>query len=140
MIHRYLLDNITNPATDQVIVADGSAHTIEALGTLLGHPSIHADHVPTFTNNLIGVSHIIDNCPVGIIQNDKMVILDRDPYVDKLVNFVINYSSQNNLVLLTGSRSHSPRHETLCYLSTLTISIIYMIWCIIFIQYLIVLI
>jgi len=35
-----LLDNITNPATEQVIVADGSAHTIEALGTLLGHPSV----------------------------------------------------------------------------------------------------
>jgi len=86
-------------------VADGSAHTIEASGTLLGHPSIHADYVPSFTNNLIGVSPIINNGAVGIIQRDKMVILDRDHYVDKLVNFVINYSSQNNLVVLTGSKS-----------------------------------
>ena len=102
-------------------MADGSAHTIEASGTLLGHPSIHADYVPTFANNLIGVSPIIDNGAVGIIQNDKMFILDRDPYVDKLVNFVINYSSHNNLVVLTGSKSQglfvtpltSPRHAML---------------------------
>ena len=33
VIHRDLLDNITNPATEQVVVADGSAHTIEASGT-----------------------------------------------------------------------------------------------------------
>jgi hypothetical protein len=34
-----------------------------------------------------------------------MVILDSNPYVDKLVNFVINYSTQNNLTILTGSKS-----------------------------------
>jgi len=71
VIHRDLLDNMTNPATDQIIVADRSTHTIEASGTLLGHPSIHADYVPTFTNNLIGVSPIIDNGAVGIIQQIK---------------------------------------------------------------------
>ena len=106
VINRDLLDNITNPATAQhVIVADGSAHTIEASGTLLGYPSIHVDNVPSFIKNLIGASPIIENGAVGTIQHDKMVILDRDPYVDKLVDFVINYSSQNNLVVLMGSKS-----------------------------------
>ena len=50
-----------------------------------------------------------------------MFILDRDPYVDKLVNFIINYSPHNNLVVLTGSKSQglfvtpltSPRHAML---------------------------
>jgi len=68
IINRDLLDNITKPATEHVIVADGSAHPIEASGTLLGHPSIHADYVLTFTHNLVGVSPIIDSGPVGIIQ------------------------------------------------------------------------
>ena len=85
-------------------MADGSTHTIEASGTLLGYPSIHADYVPSFTNNLIGVSPLIDKGAVGIIQHDKMVILNSTPYVDKLVNFVINYSTQNNLIILTGSK------------------------------------
>ena len=49
VINRDLLDNITNPATEHVIVADGS--TIETSGTLLGHPSIHADYVTYFTNS-----------------------------------------------------------------------------------------
>ena len=40
-----------------------------------------------------------------VIQHDKMVILDSNPYVDKPANFVINYSSQNNLIVLTGSKS-----------------------------------
>ena len=65
VITRDPLDNITNPATEHVIVADGSTHSIDASGTLLGHPSIHADYVPSFTNNLIGVSPLIDKGAVG---------------------------------------------------------------------------
>jgi len=101
----------------------------------LGHTSIHADYVPTFTNNLIT---IMDNGAVDTIQHDKIVIviLDRDPYVDELVEFVISYSSQR-IVVLTGAKSQdlfvtplsSPR-QALC-LSTPIISIFYMIWCII---------
>ena len=92
VITRDLLDNITNPATEHVIVADGSTHSIEASRTLLGHSSIPADYVPSFTNIFFGVSPLIDKGAVGIIQHDKMVILDRNPHVDKLVNFVINSS------------------------------------------------
>ena len=45
--NRRLFDNITTPSAPSVIVADGSIHHIEASGTLLGFPSIHADLVPT---------------------------------------------------------------------------------------------
>ena len=79
-------------------MADGSTQPIEAPV----HPSIHADYVPTFTNNLIGVSPIIDNDAVDITKHDKRVLLDRNPYVDKLFDFVIYHSKQNNLLILTG--------------------------------------
>ena len=46
--NRRLLDNITHPSASSVIVADRSIHPIEASGTLVGFPSIHADLVPTF--------------------------------------------------------------------------------------------
>jgi hypothetical protein len=72
VINRKLLNNITKPATEHVVVADGSAHPIEASGTLLGHPSIHADYVPTFTQNLIGVSPILDIGAIAIIHNNKI--------------------------------------------------------------------
>ena len=38
VITRNLLDNITNPATEHIIVSDGSTHSIEASRTLLGYP------------------------------------------------------------------------------------------------------
>jgi len=53
VINKDLLDNITSPATEHVIVADGSAHPIEGLSTLLGYPSIHADYVPIFPKILL---------------------------------------------------------------------------------------
>jgi hypothetical protein len=34
VINRNLLDNITNPATEHVIVADGSTHSIEASASI----------------------------------------------------------------------------------------------------------
>ena len=49
--NRRLLENISRPSAQAVIVADGSTHPIEASGTLLGFPSIQADLVPTFKKN-----------------------------------------------------------------------------------------
>jgi len=34
-----------------------------------------------------------------------MVLLDSDPYVDKFVDFVVNYSKHNNILIWTGSKS-----------------------------------
>jgi hypothetical protein len=96
------------------MVADGSTHPIVASGNLLGHPSIHADLVPTFTQNLIGVSPILDKRAVGLITHDKMMLLNSDPYVDNLVNFVIKYSEQNNLIILTGEKSNGLYTTPLC--------------------------
>ena len=45
--HRLLLDNTTLPSSASVTVADGTEHPITASGTLIGHPSIRADLVPS---------------------------------------------------------------------------------------------
>jgi hypothetical protein len=89
-----------------VVVADGTVHPIKASGTLLGHPSIHADVVPTFTQNLIGISPILERGAVGIIKHDKMRLIESNPYVEKLVDFAIEYSKQNNLIIMTGSKQN----------------------------------
>ena len=47
--NRRLLNNITHPSSESVMVADGTEHPIEASGTLLGHPSIRADLVVDYT-------------------------------------------------------------------------------------------
>jgi hypothetical protein len=137
--HRLLLENTTLPSSESVLVADGTAHTITASGTLLGHPSIQADLVPSFHQNLIGVSPILNKGALGIIKQDKMVLLARDPYVEKLVDFAINYSERNNLIIMTGSKSHGLYIHTnkLIYLFILIILITFMIWFIIFILFLI---
>ena len=54
-----------------VEVADGSKHPILASGPLVSHPNIHANYAPRVSNNLIGVSPIIDRGAVGIIQSTK---------------------------------------------------------------------
>jgi hypothetical protein len=105
--HRLLLENTTLPSSESVLVADGSAHPITASGTLLGHPSIQADLVPSFNQNLIGVSPILNKGALGIIKHDKMVLLARNPYVEKLVDFAINYSEKHNLIIMTGNKAHS---------------------------------
>ena len=59
--NRLLLTNLTTPSSASalpLLVADGSNHKIQASGTLLGHSSITADLVPSFTQNLIVVSPI----------------------------------------------------------------------------------
>ena len=81
VIHRRLLDRQTVPSSESVIVADGTKHPIEASGTLLGHPAINADFVPTFTQNLIGVSPILDKGAFGLIKQDKMVLIKSNPTV-----------------------------------------------------------
>ena len=81
VIDRRLLDNISLPSHQFAFLADGSSRPIQSSGTLLGHPSIHADLVPTFTLNLIGVSPILANEALGIIQHEKMVLLQNHPYV-----------------------------------------------------------
>ena len=71
-----------------VFQADGSSHSIQSSGPLVGHPSIHTDLVPTFTENLIG-KPILANKALGIIHNDKMVLFQTHPSVQKLVNIAI---------------------------------------------------
>jgi hypothetical protein len=68
-----LLDNRTFPS---VIAADGSEHPIEASATLVGHPDIKADLVPSFSKNLIGFSPVINNGGFGIIHNDTFMLLE----------------------------------------------------------------
>ena len=104
--HRLLLDNTTLPSSASVTVADGTKHPITASGTLLGHPSIRADLVPSFHQNLVGVSPILNQGALGIITRNEMFLLDCHPYVAKLVNFAIKYSKHNNLIIMTGQKSH----------------------------------
>ena len=72
---------------------------------MASHPHIHANYVPSFTNNLIGISPIIDRGAVGIIQSNKMTLVKRSRLVDKILNFVLKYSTDNNLIILTGDKS-----------------------------------
>jgi len=103
---RRLLDNVSLPSHQSVFLADNSSHPIQSSGTLFSHPSIHADLVPTFAQNLISISPISANGALGIIQHDKMVQLQNHPYFKKLVNFAISYSKQNNLSIMIGSSQH----------------------------------
>jgi hypothetical protein len=48
--HRRYLTNLSVPSWPSVTVADGTKHPIFASGTLLGHPTVKADLVPSFTN------------------------------------------------------------------------------------------
>ena len=63
---RRLISNL-HSETASVEVADGSKHPILASGPLVSHPHIHANYVPSFSNNLIGISPIIHRGAVGII-------------------------------------------------------------------------
>jgi len=76
------------------------------LGTLLGHRSITAHLVPSFTQNLIGISPILKNGGLGVIKHDKMVVMKSNPVVDKIVDFVLSFSENNNLIILTGTKSN----------------------------------
>jgi len=71
VINRCLLDNHTSPTSHSVTVADGSIHPIVTSGTLVGHPSIAADFVPSFTSNLIVLPTIIKT---GVMTGDKMTM------------------------------------------------------------------
>ena len=70
---RWLITNLTSGSAS-VEVADGSHHPILASGNLVSHPSIPAHLVPSFKNNLIGISPIIDTGAVGI-QSNKMTLI-----------------------------------------------------------------
>ena len=102
---RRLISNLTS-ASASVEVADGSHHPILASGTLVNHPSIPAHFVPSFKNNLLGISPIIDSGAVGIIKSDKMTLVKTSPLVDKILNFILQYSNDNNLIILTGNKSN----------------------------------
>jgi len=102
---RRLLTNLTS-ASDSVEVADGTHHTIVASGTLVNHPSIPAHYVPSFKTNLLGISPIIDTGAVGIIQSNQMTLVKNSPLVDKILNFVLKYSNDNNLIILSGKKSN----------------------------------
>ena len=110
--HSLLLDNTTLPSSASVTVADGTEHPITASGTLLGHPSIRADLVPSFHQNLVGVSPILNQGALGIITQNEMFLLDSHPYVAKLVDFAIKYSKQNNLIIMTGKNLRLIYHLT----------------------------
>ena len=73
--HTYVNDRrlISNLQSDSafVEVADGSRHSTIASGNLVSHSNIHANYVPSFSNNLIGISPVIDRGAVGIIQSKK---------------------------------------------------------------------
>jgi len=102
---RRLISNLTS-ATALVEVADGSHHPILGSGTLVNHPSIPAHFVPSFKNNLLGISPIINSGAVGIITSDKMTLVKSSPLVDKILNFILQYSNDNNLIILTGNKSN----------------------------------
>ena len=74
--NRRMLVNPSSLLSPSVMVADGSTHTIQESGTLIGFSSIQADYVPTFTKYLIGVSPILSNGAVGLITTDKMILVD----------------------------------------------------------------
>jgi hypothetical protein len=73
---------------------------------LANHPSNPAHFVPSFKNNLLGISPIIDSGAVGINKSDKMTLVKTSPLVDKILNFVLQYSNDNNLIILTGKKSN----------------------------------
>ena len=60
-----------------VEVADGSRLSITASGTLINHSTIQAHFVSSFSNNLIGISPIIDKGAVSIIQSQKMTLVGK---------------------------------------------------------------
>ena len=72
---------------------------------MVSHPSIQANLVPSFKHNLIGISRIIDTGAVGIIQSNKMTLVKHSPLLDKILHFVLKYSHENNLIILTGYKS-----------------------------------
>jgi hypothetical protein len=102
---RRLITNLTSGSAS-VEVADGSHHHILASGNLVIHPSIPAHLVPSFKNNSIGISPIIDTGAVGIIQSNNMTLVKHSPLVDKILHFVLKYSHDNNLIILTGHKSN----------------------------------
>ena len=73
---------------------------------MVNHPSIPAHFVPSFKNNLIGISPIIDTSSVSIIQSNKMTFVKHSPLVDKILHFVLKYLHDNNLIVLTGQKSN----------------------------------
>jgi hypothetical protein len=101
--HRRFLTDITAPASPSVTVADGTVHPILASGMLVGYPDITADLVPSFSHNLIGVSHIINNGATRIIRNNKFLIIENTDAVNKLMDFVLKVSHKDNLIILMGT-------------------------------------
>ena len=81
MNDRRLISNL-HSELDSVEVADGSRHPILASSPLVSHPHIHANYVPSFSTNLIGISPIIDRGAVGIVQSNKMTLVKNSSLVD----------------------------------------------------------
>ena len=86
MNDRRLILNLQSE-TASVEVVDGSIQPILASGPLVSHPHIHANYVPNFSNNLIGISPIIDRGAVGIIQSNKMTL-------EKIVEQISQFCSE----------------------------------------------
>ena len=106
MNDRQLISNL-HSETASIEVADGFKHPTIASSPLSlvpsYYPHIHTNYVPSFSNNLIGISTIIDRGAVGIIHSNKMTLVRRSSLVDKILNFVLKYSNDNNLIILTSA-------------------------------------
>ena len=73
---------------------------------MVSHPSVQANLVPCFKHNLIRISPIIDTGTVGIVQSNKMTLVKHSRLVDKILNFVLQYSRDNNSIILTSNKSN----------------------------------
>ena len=43
---------------------------------------------------------------MGIIKDDKMILIKNDTPVQKLVDFIIQFSHQNNLIIMSGLKTN----------------------------------
>ena len=73
-------------------------------GSLITHPSIRDDFVPSFSKDLIGISPSLTTGVVGIVNSNLMFIMDSDPVINKLLDFVFQFSKDNNLIIFTGKK------------------------------------
>ena len=52
------------------------------------------------------MSPIISSGAMGIIKDDKMILIKSDPPVEKLLDFIIQFSNQNNLIIMSGLKTN----------------------------------
>ena len=43
---------------------------------------------------------------MGIIKDDRMILIKNDPPVEKLLDFIIQFSNQNNLIIMSGLKTN----------------------------------